>query len=317
MGWKLLLGLAALLALGWALTLWQAARSEARAEAEYPPSGKFISVDGRRVHYIQEGSGPDLLLIHGASGNLRDWTFAAVDRLKSRYRVTVIDRPGLGYTQRLDADGASITEQADLLVAAAAQLGLERPVVLGHSYGGSVALALAVHHPQALSALVLVSAPSIPWGSDLPTYYRITAHPVLGPLAAPLLAAWVPDRLVRDAVHDVFAPQEPPAGYIDHFPARLSLRRDTIRENALQRANLLAEVTLLAPHYDRITVPVELVHGDTDTTVGLSIHSLPLSQRLKGAALTALPGIGHMPHHVAPAQVEAAIDRAALRAGLR
>jgi len=76
-------------------------RAEARAETSermYPPIGQFVEVRGRRVHYVQAGEGPDLVLIHGASGNLRDWTFDFVDRIAHRYRVTVCDRPGLGYT---------------------------------------------------------------------------------------------------------------------------------------------------------------------------------------------------------------------------
>lgn len=127
----------------------QAARQEAAAEAAYPPEGQFVDVDGVRVHLVQEGEGPDVVLLHGAGGSTRDFTYQFVDRIKDRYRVTVIDRPGLGYSDRLRDYGlfsrAAETprDQARLLQAAAALVGVETPIVLGHSFGGAVALAWA------------------------------------------------------------------------------------------------------------------------------------------------------------------------------
>lgn len=312
-----LLVIVLLLAGFWALTLWKASRHELQAEATHPPLGDFITIDGHRVHYLQKGTGPDLVLIHGASGNLRDWTFDTVDRLADRYRVTVFDRPGLGYTDRITKTGATITQQADFLVKAARQVGVTQPIVLGQSYGGAVALAWAVNHPDDLSALVLLAAASMPWDGSLPTYYRVTSHPVLGPMVVPLLTAWVPDRVVENAIDETFLPQPTPIGYHDYIGAGLTLRRVSMRANALQRANLLEQVIKLRPGYDRISVPTEILHGDADTIVGLHIHSEPLSRIIPGSVLTVLDGIGHCPQHVAIAQVDAAIDRAAHRAGLR
>jgi pimeloyl-ACP methyl ester carboxylesterase len=200
---------------------------------------------------------------------------------------------------------------------AAAQLGADRPIVLGHSYGGAVALAWAVTRPDHIAALVDVAGAAKPWDTGLSTYYRVFSHPVLGPLVIPLLTAFVPDSRVEEAVQEIFMPQEPPAGYMDHIGAGLTLRRHSLRANALQRANLLSEIEALHPRYAEITVPVEIVHGTADTTVGVSIHSEPLAAQIKDAHLTVLDGIGHMPHHSAPEAVIAAIHRAATRAGLR
>ena len=90
-----------------------------------------------------------------------------------------------------------------------------------------------------------------------------------------------------------------------------------LRANALQRANLLGEIEALHPRYDEISVPVEIVHGTADTTVGLSIHSRPLADQVEKGRLTVLDGIGHMPQHADEDAVVAAIHRAATRAGLR
>jgi len=311
----LLLAVAALTA----VTLWKARAHETRAEAEWPPKGQFVTVDGIRVHAVVMGpqDAPDLVLIHGASGNTRDMTYHLAPALAGAYRVIVLDRPGLGHTGRVGTGGATITEQATVLQGAAAALGADRPIVLGHSYGGAVALAWAVTRPDTLSALVSVAGAAKPWDSALPTLYKVLSHPVLGPVAAPLITAWVPDSYVMGAVAEIFAPQEPPEGYLSHVGPGLTLRRDTLRENALQRAGLLAEIEALHTRYDEIGVPVEIVHGTADTTVGLSIHARPLAEQVPGADLTVLDGIGHMPHHSAPDPVIDAIHRAAARAGLR
>lgn len=313
-GMGVLLGCAAALVLTTACT---ASYRETKAEKQFPPLGQFLTVNGTQVHYVTKGTGPDLVLIHGASGNLRDFTFSLVDKLANHYRVTAFDRPGLGYTERINPNGTTLIEQATLLADASDQLGLQRPMVLGQSYGGAVALAWAVERPDSLSALVLLAAASNPWTTDLSLFYKITSNDLGSATVVPALTAFVPTPVVDNAIESVFAPQKEPEGYAEYIGAPLTLRRDTMRANAMQRANLLDEIQALYPRYGAITVPTEILHGDADTTVGLSIHSIPLSQQISDATLTVLKGIGHMPHHAAEPEVIAAIDRAAQRAGLR
>ncbi|MFW2541855.1 alpha/beta fold hydrolase [Primorskyibacter sp. 2E107] len=306
---------AVLLAVLAAVTLWRAARHEAQAARDYPPVGDFVTVGNTRLHYVQKGAGPDLILIHGSSGNLRDMTFGLLDSLATEYRVTAFDRPGLGYTDAID--DATITRQADLLAGAAAKLSINTPIVMGQSYGGAVALAWGVSRPDDTAALVLVSAPIYPWSTPLSTYYKVLSNPVLAPVAIPLITAWVPDSTVQRNVEEVFAPQDEPEGYAEHFGVSLTLRRSSLRENALQRAALLAEMTALSEQYDALAMPIEVLHGTADDTVGASIHSQPFAERHATAALTLLEGIGHMPHQVRPGAVIESIHRAARRAGLR
>ena len=276
---------------------------------------------GVKVHAVvmgpDDGSVPDLVLIHGASGNARDMTFTLAPRLADRYRVIVFDRPGLGFTDRLNSTGASIREQADLLSRAAAELGAKKPIVMGQSYGGAVALAWAVYYPETVSALVPVSAPSLPWDTPLDTFYRITSSRLGSAFAVPLITAFVPDSRIDQTLRSIFAPQAVPDGYADYVGVGLTLRRKSLRANADQRANILDEITALEPLYERLTLPIELVHGTADTTVGNAIHSARLVDRIDSANLTTLDGVGHMPQHVAPDAVVDAIDRAATRAGLR
>ncbi len=306
---------AALIATASAATVYRAKARDARALRDHPPEGQFVQVGSARVHVLVKGQGPDLVLLHGASGSLRDFSFDLIDRLAPHYRVIAMDRPGLGHSDPLPDDGASLTAQVDVLKAAADQLGAVRPILVGQSFGGTVALSWALDHPAA--ALVTISSPSLPWPGTLDPWYRLNENPYARAVLTELAAAWVPESYVNAAVTAVFAPQPVPPGYLAHLGSDLTLRRAALGANVQQINTLRPQVVAMEPRLPGLTLPIEMVHGDADTIVPLSIHSGPLSQRLANAHLTVLPGVGHMPHHTNPEAVVAAIDRAAARAGLR
>ncbi len=305
----------------------RAASNESVALSTYPPEGQFVEVWGRKVHVVVEGQGPDLVLIHGASGNARDFTFDFADRLKHRYRLLIFDRPGLGHTEHADPRFArpfgtaaeSPVLQAQMLQAAAAKLGAHRPIVLGQSYGGAVAMAWALERPDSVAALVIVSGATEPWPGQrsLGPLYDIASSKAGGAAVVPLVTAFPPRGIIRGMLSTVFAPQPVPEGYADHVGIGLALRRGTMRANARQVNNLRPHLLDMTKRYSEIDIPVEIIHGLEDVIVPPEIHSKWLAQQVPGAGLTWLPGVGHMPHHAAPDAVIAAIDRAATRAGLR
>lgn len=308
------------------LTDRQSSARVTAAEQDYPPEGQFVDVNGRQVHAVVRGQGPDVVLIHGAGGNAREFTFSFIDRLTDRYRVIVFDRPGMGYTDRTSAryEGAFTTdaegpeEQAAMLQAAAAKLGADKPIVLGHSYGGSVALAWALNHPDNTAGVVNLAGPSHPWPGDLGSYYKVNGSALGGAVVPPLVAAFASEQRIEDAIEGIFTPQPVPAGYTDHIGATLTIRPASFRANARQVNTLRPRIVAMVPRYaSELTMPIEILHGDLDTTVPLDIHSIPLKNAVPHANLVVLEGVGHMPHHAAPDQVEAAIDRIAVQLGLR
>ncbi len=306
---------AALIATASAATVYRAKAREARSLRDHPPEGQFVQVGDARVHVLVKGEGPDLILIHGASGSSRDFSFDLIDRLSPRYRVIAFDRPGLGHSDPLPEGEASLAAQVTVLKAAADQLGATKPLLVGQSYGGTVALSWALDHPAA--ALVTISSPSLPWPGTLDPWYRLNERPYARAILTELAAAWVPEAYVNAAVTAVFAPQPVPEGYLAHLGNDLTLRQTALSANVQQINTLRPQVVAFEHRLSTLTLPFEMVHGDADTIVPLSIHSGPLSQRLPNARLTVLPGVGHMPHHTNPEAVVAAIDRAAARAGLR
>lgn len=286
-----------------------------RAEANHPAVGRFVTVDGLRVHYDMAGSGPDIILLHGASGNLRDYTFGLRDRLTPHFRVTAFDRPGLGYSDPLPNRGFSLVDQVEVLRGAADQLGLSRPVLLGQSFGGSVALEWGLQGGPA--ALVLLCAPSLPWPGGLDLSYKVLSNPVGATVVGSIASAFVSETYVARAIERIFDPEPMPEGYVAHIGADLTLRRATLVANARQVNGLRPQVVAMEQRYPGLALPVELIHGDADTIVPLEVHSARLVDLLPDARLTVIPGGGHMPQHLHPDLVVEAALRAARRAGLR
>lgn len=287
---------------------------EAGIEARFPPEGQMVNVGGKDVHVIVKGEGPDLVLIHGAGGNARDFSFRLMDKLTDRYRVFAVDRPGLGWSEAISY-GASPIEQAHHLAAATRALGAENPIVLGHSFGGGVAMAWALEEPAA--AIVILSGATMPWPGDLRRYYRFFGSKPGGILGGPLVSAFVTDAQIQSSVEGVFAPAPVPNGYINQAAIPLATRSHTFRESARQVNTLRPHIVEQSKRYGEVAIPVEILHGTADTTVYAQIHAFPLSEAVQDANVTLIEGVGHAPHHVEPDTVANAIDRAAARAGLR
>ncbi|WP_223861852.1 alpha/beta fold hydrolase, partial [Geminicoccus harenae] len=125
-----------------------------QVERQHPPAGRFIDVDGVRLHYLERGEGTPVVLLHGNVVTAEDWILSGVfERLAERHRVIAFDRPGYGYSARPQGSPWTAAAQADLLGRALTCLGIEHPIVVGHSWGTNVALALALAEPTAVRGL--------------------------------------------------------------------------------------------------------------------------------------------------------------------
>lgn len=293
-------------------TTWRDAA--ALAEERHPPVGGFVTAEGLRIHFVDLGAGPAVVLIHGASGNLRDFTFSLAPRLaRAGLRVVAFDRPGLGYSARAPEMGWEPAVQARVLRAAAAALGLRRPVVLGHSWGGAVAMAWAVQAPDELRGVASLAGATHPWGGAMGVFYRLAATDLVGGMVGGIARLVVDPEKPEGLLAGVFRPNPCPEGYAAHVGVGLALRPATLRHNAEDLVHLNAALTAQAPRYRGLTVPVEAVHGAEDTTVWPGLHAEPLAAAVAEGRLTLLPGVGHMPHHAAEDETVAAVLRLAER----
>lgn len=296
---------AAAVAAASALVVRAAAR---RAERRHPPAGRFLEVDGVRLHYTVEGDGPPLVLFHGNGSMIADFAASPLVREAAlRWRVYVFDRPGYGYSSRPRGRRFTPEAQADLFAKAFAALGLKQPLVLGHSYGALVATALGIRHPDAVRALVLVSGAYFPTPRPEAIMFGLPAVPVLGDLLRHTVSPLV-GRLIWPALMRViFGPRPEPESFRVGFPKGLALRPGTLRASAAETLNLVPAAAALAPRYKALRMPVVLVAGADDRMVDTATHSGGLHRLVPGSRLVVLPGFGHMVHHGASAAVAAAV----------
>ncbi len=291
-----------------------------RIEARYPPSGTRVNVGGSAIHCLDRPApGPEqsaVLLIHGASGNAFDLDVALGERLgEAGFRVLSVDRPGHGWSERIGGGAfSSPTRQAEALLRAAASLGVEQAIVVVHSLGGVVGLAMALDAPEFVRALVLIAPVSHPWGGDVAWYYTIGAAPVIGAPFRRLIALPVGLTLVRRGVQGVFAPNAPPPGFVEATRLPLLLRPLQFRANCEDVSFAEAAVAALSPRYGAIRAPTEIVAGDRDGVVSTDIHARALARGIPGARLTILSDVGHAPHHVAPDRIVGLVLEAERRA---
>ncbi len=311
----LFFGIILLFAIG--ITQWFAHKRDRDANEKFPPLGQLIDVDGVKIHVAVKGDhGSDLVLIHGASGNLREFAFDLADRLAKSHRVFMVDRPGMGhsdlagpeYGKVFSTKSASISKQASLIKNAVQKAGAEKPIVIGHSYGGAVALAWGVRFPDELGGIVALGAASNPWVTNLGLYYDINGSLLGGAIGPPIVSAFAPTSKVLKTMDEIFEPQQTPKGYAEYVGAELVLRRHSLRANARQVQALLGEIEELSPRYGEIKVPVKIIHGDLDTIVPLRIHSQKLVNQVQNGELNVLKGVGHMPHHSHPEIVLKAVQ---------
>ncbi len=273
-----------------------------------------VIVEGVPIAFRRMGRGPAVVLLHGASANLSDMTFRLAPALARRHSVFVFDRPGHGESGWPARGGESLAVQARLLRLALERLGVTRAFLIGHSYGGAVALAWALDAPRGVAGLLLLGAPSHGWRGRGGLANALIDAPLIGPLIAKGLGHLVPTRLAARLADRAFAPQVAPPGYLDHIDLPLILDPANLRHNARQLGALGQCLEPMVRRYAELTPPLAIVHGDADPTVSFGGHAQRLAAAVPGARLTRLSGIGHLPHQVALPEVLAAFARLRTRA---
>lgn len=291
-----------------AATAGWVANKARHAEEDHPAQGAFLDVDGVRVHYLDRGHGAPIVLVHGNAVRLQDFVASGlVDRLAEHYRVIAFDRPGFGYSERPRDRLWTAGAQAELLHKAMAQLGLEQPVVIGHSWGTLVALELALHENTAVQQLILVSGYYFPTARLDVVLAAPPAIPVVGDLMRYTVSAVFARLLLGRMVKAMFAPQSVPADFLPTLVREMLVRPAQIRANAEDAAFMVPGAMSLSKRYGELTIPVTIFAGEADKVVDPDAHARRLHEELSNSELHIIPGLGHMLHHTVPEQLVAAM----------
>lgn len=292
-------------------------------EQRYPPGGRSVEVEGGRIAVIEAGPGEGrpqrgtVVLLHGASGNAADPMQGIGRKLAGDgFRVIALDRPGFGYSDRIRGlEAASPAVQGAILAQALDRLGVGPAILVGHSWSGALATAMALDHPEHVAALALLAPATHPWpGGGIAWYYHTAAMRLIAWTFTRTITAPVGLYLMRDAMKVVFAPQPVPPDYVDVARIPLVLRPATFMANAEDLTGLHDFVAAQRPRYGAIRVPTLVMAGDRDRIVDPDIHARALAREIPGAELVMLPGVGHMLHFAAADRVVEGIEALAARA---
>jgi pimeloyl-ACP methyl ester carboxylesterase len=282
------------------------------AERRNPPKGRFLEIDGVRLHYVERGKGEPLVLLHGNGSMIQDFESSGLlDKAAKKYRVIVFDRPGYGHSRRPRGTIWSPEAQAKLIHQALETLGATPAIVLGHSWGASVAVALGLKYEDSVKALVLASGYYYPTARVDVAAASGPAIPILGDILrytlAPLLGRIVWPGLMRK----IFGPAEVPGRFTKDFPAGLALRPSQLRASAAESALMIPDAIGMRVRYGELAMPVVIIAGELDRLIDTVRQSEQLHHDVGHSTFHSVPGSGHMVHQTAMSEVMAAIDEAA------
>jgi len=296
-----------------AVTTWAGARLIGWA---HPPRGRFIEISGLRQHVAELGEktdAPPIILIHGAGCNLEDMRLDLGERLAARHRVILIDRPGLGWSERGAEGGNSPAYQAAMLRDVLDRLDVKRAVVVGHSWGAALAARFALDFPDRAAALVLLAPPLYPIARRANWLYVLFATPYAGWIYARTLALPIGLLFLGLALASAFLPQLPPRRYLKRSAAFLLLRPATFLANASDMADLKNNLAAQAEGYPSLTMSTLLMTGNFDLVVTPIRNAFAFATAMPRAKLVTLFGIGHMVHHAATDRVVEEIEKLIVR----
>jgi pimeloyl-ACP methyl ester carboxylesterase len=290
-------------------------RLAAEAEKKCPPAGKFVEIDGNRIHYVETGEGPPIVFLHGLGGQLRHFTGPLFGEFGPGYRLVALDRPGSGYSSRPWGASGGLSEQARVVRRFIEERGLERPLVVGHSLGGAVALTLAVEHPGAISGIALISPL---------THMEDALRPEFKALYMPSrLLRWIVSYTVAvprsfkfaEATLDfIFSPQRMPRDYLIEGGGWLGLRPSQFYASSTDLTAIPQDLASIEARYGEIDMPAGLLFGTADRVVAFAEHGAPMPERIGNLDFEVVEGLGHMLQFVERRRTIAFIRRIAERA---
>jgi pimeloyl-ACP methyl ester carboxylesterase len=282
-----------------------------RAQRANPPRGRFLEVQGVRLHYVERGEGRPLVLLHGSGSMIQDFESSGlIDLAAANYRVIVFDRPGFGHSLRPRYMAWTPVAQADLFKKALDRLGVEQAIVLGHSWGASVAVALAIRHPSFVQALVLASGYYFPTArADAPASF-VAAMPVLGDIISYTVSPTTGRIMWPAMLRKLFGPEPVPKKFAG-FPKEMAVRPSQMRAAAAEAAMMIPTAFAGSETYGELKMPTIILAGEEDRLIDINTQSARLHGQIKQSKLHRISGAGHMIQQSATPAFVAAIDQAA------
>ena len=305
---ELLIGLAAIIII-LLLISWSVLSINKRA---IPPPYHFVESNGVKLHYFEKGSGQPVVFVHGSNGSLQDFKLSIMDRLSEDFRTVAFDRPGHGHSERGHSTKEGRTIHGDIMIEAWRKIGIERPVLVGHSSAGAVLMDIAVRHPQEVGAIVLISGVVHSGGMEkVPVMglYRSISRKYIGTALMWTILIPLGGLVGRSLLKFTFAPDPVPKDY-RKIGLAIALRPKCLRAEAEDLACLGPTLEAVEGGYTQIKVPFVIVYGEKDGNVPPEGQSIKLSKEVSDSVLIPLPDTGHMAMFTKTYEVIEAIKQA-------
>jgi pimeloyl-ACP methyl ester carboxylesterase len=289
-------------------------RIAAKAERDIPMVGSTVMIGGDRIRYLERGEGRPIVFVHGLGGQLHHFEQTLFPAIGDGFRVIALDRPGSGYSTRVSS-GPRIPEQADVIAGFIDALGLDRPLVVGHSLGGAISLALALRHPHKIAGLALIS-PLTRFVPRPPAAFGglYIASPLKRWIIARTIAVPMALKMAKPTLDFIFAPQAPTPDYAIGGGGYLGLRPSHFYAVSSDLVAVEQDLPAQNERYGEIAMPVCVLYGDSDKVLDHAEQGLSLKPAVLGVDIELLAGIGHMPQFVVPRETADFVRRAAARA---
>ncbi len=294
-----------------ALHIWTR-RLTSQGASLVPQMGQIVPVSGGSIHYVEAGdtSNPSIVMIHGLSGQLQHFTYALVDMLAEDFHVIALDRPGCGYSTRDNAQLGTLSEQARMIDEFLQTKGVEKPILVGHSLGGAVSLAMALDYPDRVRALALLcplthkvpETPAVFKALELRTEWlrNLIGNTVAVPLAR---------KTAPHVLSEVFSPEPAPADFLDKAGGALGLRPSAFITASQDFIGADSSIEAQSARYDGLNVPGALLFGAQDPILSPAQHGTTMAQF--GFQVEQLDGRGHMILITAPDECASFIRKVA------
>ena len=283
----------------------------AKAETDNPPVGKFVEVDGVRLHYVELGEGDPIVFLHGNGTMLQDFASSGLLDLAARSgRVFAFDRPGFGHSDRPGDRAWTPSAQARLFHKAFQQLSIRHPVVVAHSWGTLVALRLAVDFPGDVARLVLLAGYYFPSVRADTFLAAPGAIPLLGNIIQHTIGPIVGRFFVNPSLEKLFSPRAVSPKFTATYSKEMALRPSQLKAVSAETVMMPAAVSMIDDHYASLQIPVSIFAGDMDDMVDTDAQSLRLHHGLANSKLHIEKGVGHMIHHAIPQKIADALATA-------
>jgi pimeloyl-ACP methyl ester carboxylesterase len=279
-----------------------------RAKRDHPPVGRFLEIEGVKLHVVEKGSGPPVLLVHGNGVMIDDWIISGLfDDLAKTNRVIAVDRPGFGHSSRPRGIRWTPERQADLFAALLEELDAKNALAVGHSHGALVVAAMALNHPERLRGIALLGGYFYPTARADVLLVAGSAVPGYGDLLNRTLMPLLAEALQKRINKKIFGPAEPTRRWLREFSWAMALRPSRMRAGAADAVHMVPAARRLFARYGEIELPVAIVAGRGDRLVDTATQSERLHRDLPNSRLRVIDGVGHMVHQSAPEQVAAAV----------